>query len=494
MADEIKVHWDEAELSQNPRWGRISKGDRLLQSPYPPTMIDMDDSLTDTDDEMTDRDDEMTDVDDDLIDTDDEMTDVGDALVDTDGSLTDTDDEMTDVDDDLIDMDDTLTDTDDALTDTDNILIDKDGTSTDTEDDLTDTDDTLIDRDGSLADTNDALPNTDIDSLAMKYVLSIDGSGIIGYSSLVILQALMEEIEEIERAHNPKATSSNHSSAPGPLTDELCAVTKPVGMPIFEYRPFHYFDYIGGTGSGNVIAMMLHEGKMSVAEVMERYRDMCAPGGRRRLIGKKVVFSKRDKASRWFNDHAMKPVLALANLNKDEGATVARKPNPYYNNPSRAVLEDAHFRLVDDSSAKAGIYLLSIGGAITEPVDHGAYPLQYQMSKQIQRVHDELSLRTHPANRNPLFNLKRYSRLDVRDTDLGEIALNEWNSKDADEQIRKRIVRATNAYLREEETKDVIRKLATRLVNKRRFRAGRLHWERWALGVSYRYPELGCEG
>ena len=487
MADEIKVHWDEAELSQNPRWGRMSKGDRPLQSPYPPTMIDMDDALVDTDDSLTDTDDEMTDVDDDLIDTDDEMTDVDDDLIDT-------DDEMTDVDDDLIDTDDTLTDTDDALTDTDNILIDKDGTSTNTKDDLTDTDDTLIDRDGSLTDTNDALPNTDIDSLAMKYVLSIDGGGIRGYSSLVILQALMEEIEEIERAHNPKATSSNHSSAPGPLTDELCAVTKPVGMPIFEYRPFRYFDYIGGTGSGNVIAMMLHEGKMSVAEAMERYRDMCAPGGKRRLIGKKVVFSKKDKASRWFNDRAMKPVLALAKLNKDEGATPARKANPYYNNPSRTVLEDAHFRLVDDSSANKGIHLLSIGGAITEPVDHGAYPLQYQMSKQIQRVHDELSLRTRPANRNPLFNLKRYSRLDVRDTDLGEIAVNEWHSKNADEQIRKRIVRATNAYLRDEETRDEIRKLAIRLVNKRRFRAGRLHWERWALGVSYRYPKLVCEG
>lgn len=75
-------------------------------------------------------------------------------------------------------------------------------------------------------------PFPHIDPWARRSVLSIDGGGIRGYSSLLILQALMERVDEIERDLTEGPTSSIGSSA---LT-----------MPISDYRPCHYFDFIAG--------------------------------------------------------------------------------------------------------------------------------------------------------------------------------------------------------------------------------------------------------
>ena len=419
-----------------------------------------------------------------------------DDLIDTDFNLTNEDDTLTDEDDTLIgedgpliDMDDALYCMDDTLTNTDDILIIEDDTLTDSKDAWTDTDDTLIGTDDALIDTNHAnyvLPKTDNGSLDMGFVLSIDGGGIRGYSSLMILQALMEEIEEIERADNPTATSSTCTSAPGSLDTELCAVPQPVGMPIPERRLSHYFDYIGGTGSGSAIATMLTEQKMTVAGVMETYRAMCAPGPPRRLINNKVVFLTGDQMSIWLHDHkitrhklALKlpsklpSKLAWLSSIKHKAANRARKAD--VNNASRTVLEAAHIRLLDGSSAKDGIRLLSIGGAITEPVHRGAEPLRYRLSKQTQRVHEELSFRTSPSEyRNERwFNLRQYSRLDVKDDALGDIGVRGWGSEASDERTRWRIEGATAAYLQRGEVRDEIRDLAVCLVEKRRVRKGR---------------------
>ena len=464
MADRKKVHWNEAELLKNSRRSRTSSYHRPL-SPYLRT-------------------DDVTNMYDDSTDTDD-------TLIGKDGVLTDSDDTLNYMDDASTDTDGALVSTGHTLINTDDISIDKDGGLTDSNEDLFDTGDTLIGKDGALTDINDARPKTDYSSLTMKFILSIDGGGIRGYSTLTILQALMDEISEIERADIPKPTSSICASAPRPLKDELCAGSKPASTPICERLPLYYFDYIGGTGSGNVIAMMLAEEKMSVAEVVDAYRDMCAPGGKRRLVDKKVVFSKRDKASIWLHNHT---VTAWTSPNKHpEGATPARKAdllsnnNNNNNNPSLTLLENAHFRLLDEPSAnKNGIYLLSIGSGITDPVD----PSQYQLTKQIQQIHKELSLRTNPSNQqNPLFNLKRYVRLNVHDTDddLADIRMNEWESETSDEQTRQRIVRATDMYLQRKEVREEIHNLAICLVNRRRFRIGKLRLQREDMGIGQLY-------
>ena len=445
-------------------------------------------------------------IDDDSTDTYDTLTGADDALIREDGSPTDTEDTLNDLDNTLIREDESLTDTDDTLnsmdytlTNTDDSLIDNDDPLIGSKDALTNTDDTLIGKDVSPINTNDAndvLPKRDKDLLNMAFVLSIDGGGIRGYSSLMILQALMEEIEGIERANNPTATSSICSSAPRPPDAELCAVPNTVGRPISERQLSHYFDYIGGTGSGNVIATMLIDEKMSIAEVMEIYRAMCAPGRPRRLIKKQVVFSKRDQTSIWLQEQTIiarkLPKLAWATLVKHKAAIPAHNADPLHiiNNASRTVLEAAHFRLIDDSSAKHGISLLSIGGAITEPVHRRADSLRSQQSRQTRRVHEELSFRTRPSE-NPngrLFNLKHYSRLDVKDDVLGDIIGERgWGSETSDERTRCRIGGATVAYLQREEVRDEVHRLAVCLVNKRRVREGRLKGERGARGIGDRY-------
>jgi len=91
-------------------------------------------------------------------------------------------------------------------------------------------------------------PNQEIEPLALKqHVLTLgihltlevenlvltdeDGGGIRGYSSLIILQELMEKIARLERNH--AATDANENAANHPLP-----------------FPCHYFDYIFGSSTG----------------------------------------------------------------------------------------------------------------------------------------------------------------------------------------------------------------------------------------------------
>lgn len=122
----------------------------------------------------------------------------------------------------------------------------------------------------------------------MKSVLSVDGGGIRGYSSLVILQVLMRKVEELERAYQPAANSSIYSSTLGPLDDEVCAAPTPDDRPRSEYWPCHYFDYIAGVGTGGIIAMLLGRYRMNVGEAMEKYRDICALVVERQLASANV--------------------------------------------------------------------------------------------------------------------------------------------------------------------------------------------------------------
>ena len=372
---------------------------------------------------------------------------------------------------------------------------------------------------------------SDDDSPAIKSILSIDGGGIRGYSSLIILQALMEEIGKIEQAHNPKATSSIYSSALGRLDDAVCAVPTPDAMPVARYRPCHYFDYIAGAGTGGTIAMMLGRCRMSVYEAMKKYRETCAMAVERQATRRRSGLSRKHKDAKWSLANTMKLVPAWASPNEDDAhlqsdprrcCTIVcgcgPKLQPFrsdaisspprlvgdiiwqcvgaenshetsYNNPSRTALSevsslpDASLPDHNLSEEKYNICLLSIGSAINDPRADG---LQYKMSWQSHRVHEELE--STKAHR---FNLKSYYRLDAPGDDLHEIGVNEWKPGSLDRFDR--IKEATNRYLQNGKTANEIHDCATILVEKRRRRAETLQWERWALGVFYRCPKLKCD-
>ncbi|KAL5635601.1 hypothetical protein ACGC1H_004414 [Rhizoctonia solani] len=79
----------------------------------------------------------------------------------------------------------------------------------------------------------------DIESRGMR-LLSLDGGGIRGLSSLLILEEIMGRVKRDE------------------------------GLPETP-RPCNYFDLIGGTGTGGLIAIMLGRLRMSVSDAIEAY-------------------------------------------------------------------------------------------------------------------------------------------------------------------------------------------------------------------------------
>jgi hypothetical protein len=69
----------------------------------------------------------------------------------------------------------------------------------------------------------------------------LDGGGVRGLSSLVILSALMEVIQIEEISHNQQIKSS----ADSPLLESA-----PDTVKGSKYLPCHYFDFICGTSTG----------------------------------------------------------------------------------------------------------------------------------------------------------------------------------------------------------------------------------------------------
>ena len=97
--------------------------------------------------------------------------------------------------------------------------------------------------------------------------LCLDGGGIKGYSSLWILKRLMDHIDEEEKSLGP--------DPPQPWYTE----DQPQRQPPFQ--PCDYFDYVFGTSTGGLIAIMLGRLRMSVDDALDAYK---------RLAGK--VFAK----------------------------------------------------------------------------------------------------------------------------------------------------------------------------------------------------------
>ncbi|KAL9051320.1 MAG: hypothetical protein Q9162_006074 [Coniocarpon cinnabarinum] len=80
-------------------------------------------------------------------------------------------------------------------------------------------------------------------------ILSLDDSGVRGYVSLLILQALMDQINLHETARNAQD-------------------------PDKKRRICDYFDFIVGAGTGGIIAIMLGRLKMSVRDCFNEFDNL----------------------------------------------------------------------------------------------------------------------------------------------------------------------------------------------------------------------------
>ena len=138
---------------------------------------------------------------------------------------------------------------------------------------------------------------------ARKNILSLDGGGVRGYSSLLILKRVMEEVGKIERELNADATSSAYS----PMIDFM-PQTSPEKM---DYRPCHYFDYIAGTSTGGLSAIMLGRLRMDIDSTLKEYKELSAkvfekPSTRlRRSLANYSSATRRQTLSNIF--HALRP-------------------------------------------------------------------------------------------------------------------------------------------------------------------------------------------
>ncbi|MCJ1344795.1 hypothetical protein MMC31_002998 [Peltigera leucophlebia] len=143
---------------------------------------------------------------------------------------------------------------------------------------------------------------------APKFLLTLDGGGIRGYSTLLIIRELMEAIAQIEQQYIIPATSSaaplslsveqeeaaNHESTRMaglsqimPTTNSPSKKPSKTGDISSRFLPCHYFDYIGGTSTGGedrklaliasrLIAIMLARLRMTISECIDEYEHLGA--------------------------------------------------------------------------------------------------------------------------------------------------------------------------------------------------------------------------
>ncbi|KAH0537477.1 hypothetical protein FGG08_005740 [Glutinoglossum americanum] len=105
-----------------------------------------------------------------------------------------------------------------------------------------------------------------------QYVMSFDGGGIRGYSSLLVVRRLMTEIMREEKDHGESAGTSYHPLDYVPSRDNSISIEKQGNQngsgkkPLSpeeqtereersKYLPCHYFDYVGGTSTGGLVGM-----------------------------------------------------------------------------------------------------------------------------------------------------------------------------------------------------------------------------------------------
>ncbi|KAH7119029.1 acyl transferase/acyl hydrolase/lysophospholipase [Dendryphion nanum] len=91
-------------------------------------------------------------------------------------------------------------------------------------------------------------------------ILTLDGGGIRGYASLIILKRLMHEIAECEQR-----LQKEEGRVPGSMRHTFNED---------ELLPCHYFDYMYGTSTGGLISVMLGRLRMTVPQCLEIYRQV----------------------------------------------------------------------------------------------------------------------------------------------------------------------------------------------------------------------------
>ncbi len=120
---------------------------------------------------------------------------------------------------------------------------------------------------------------------SVQTVLSLDGGGIRGISTLLIIQELMSQIADVEQNTWPSAQTSGDceqlssvevQQAMSELRDQISTKKgyKAQSVRKCEFLPCHYFDYIAGTSTGSLIATMLGRMSMSADRTLLEFQEL----------------------------------------------------------------------------------------------------------------------------------------------------------------------------------------------------------------------------
>ncbi|KAI0379889.1 FabD/lysophospholipase-like protein [Hypomontagnella monticulosa] len=113
-----------------------------------------------------------------------------------------------------------------------------------------------------------------------KHALTFDGGGVRGYYSLLFAKKLMEYIEQEEKQRGLMEIEGKHHRWEGNVhitSFYPCAEPSNVSHLDGNYKPFlpcHYFDYIAGTSTGGLIAIMLGRFRMTVDDCIHEYKSL----------------------------------------------------------------------------------------------------------------------------------------------------------------------------------------------------------------------------
>ncbi|KAF2143993.1 uncharacterized protein K452DRAFT_316774 [Aplosporella prunicola CBS 121167] len=144
-----------------------------------------------------------------------------------------------------------------------------------------------------VSDSNERSP------WSRKMILAFDGGGIKGYSSLLIMKRLMVLIERLERglvspldpeqtpfprhdsseayAWNTSAAVRSKEPLPEGLwpADDLAEdVERTFAYACTRFKPHHYFDYMAGTSTGGLSAIMLGRMELNVEDALAHYQTV----------------------------------------------------------------------------------------------------------------------------------------------------------------------------------------------------------------------------